>query len=479
MNTQTQVRYRRTTRVAALSGAVLAAAALALPAAADEEFVPGSGDAHGIVARFGPTTGGLSLSSRFGLSLADYRVTFGRGQSQAVDMGAVALSLTSEGCDGNAVIDREQLPPTLVVDSRQDGSEEGRTITYQGTPAESPVVVAAGRQHARATDQPLGHGATEVAPIDIGGVITIAGGRSAATTELADQVREARASVDIPEVSVGGGELLIRGLHWDVVQRTGPDPDADPEVTSSFRIDGVSLAGTDLGGADNPEEAAELLGGLNDALAPSGLRLEPPTLSVIDGVATVSPLRLAIVNSPAGAATVGPVLGGLQVLRQPLFDAIISARCRSAGVILVGDVFLAVPAGSGRLDLDLGGVVATTEGEQFDNPFGAGSPFGAGADDGAGAGSPAGPGSTPAGPMPTVPGPASRQDPAAAPPLGSAATDGAGRGSELATFASSVADGHRSTLAALAALAVLAVGSTAASDRRRALRAARLAGSPA
>jgi hypothetical protein len=96
------------------------------------------------------------------------------------------------------------------------------------------------------------------------------------------------------------------------------------------------------------------------------------------GVVRVSPMTVRIADSRVGRATLGPVLGALQPVRDPLVSELLSLSCDFGGAVTVADVVASIASGSGGISFDVGGVSATTEGTRYDNPFDGplGDPFG-------------------------------------------------------------------------------------------------------
>jgi hypothetical protein len=118
---------------------------------------------------------------------------------------------------------------------------------------------------------------------------------------------------------------------------------------------------------------------LNEALKPTGLAFDAPRVEADAGVVRVSPLTVRISDSPVGRATLGPVLGGLQPVRDPLVEQLLTLSCDFGAALTVADVVTSIASGSGGISFDVGGVLATTEGTRYDNPFDGplGDPFGA------------------------------------------------------------------------------------------------------
>jgi hypothetical protein len=71
-------------------------------------------------------------------------------------------------------------------------------------------------------------------------------------------------------------------------------------------------------------------------------------------------MRIGIVPSTARESALGPVFSGLQPVRESLFDALIEADCSNASMITVLDIVLNSVTGAGSLNMELGGVTASS-----------------------------------------------------------------------------------------------------------------------
>jgi len=468
-------RYRRTRRVAAVATGVVALAALApIGASADEDFILGSGEARAELVRVGPETGGLNWAPSFGQVIADYQNQVGRGQSRTIDLATLGLVLAAESCTGgDPTWPRESQPPTLAVDSRNEGAGDGETIVYQGSSMNGGTL-GLGKQHARATDQPLGHAAVELGVLEYEGFGTLApGGHAEATSQIIDGIRESRAVAVIPEINLGGGQLRLLGLRWEAIHRSGSDNEV-LEAGGSFTFDVIEAGGQRFTmpqeGVDGLDQLTEAINGV---LAPTGLIIEIPGPQVNElGTVTVNPLTITVHESPLGTQVLGPIAEGVQPARQAIFDAMIDFDCRTGNVITALDVVLGVATGIGSLDIELGGVSAFTEGQDFDDLFGGFPGFGNLPSEPGAIAPPAGP---IAQPTPAVKGSVIDRPPAgvATPPSDPQPQDAIalpGQRDPRAVAvvpAASLPDGRAATLVTIGLLAALAVVGTALSDTRR------------
>jgi hypothetical protein len=114
------------------------------------------------------------------------------------------------------------------------------------------------------------------------------------------------------------------------------------------------------------------LAALNTALGPSGITIVAPHLETAGGVARVTPMTVRFADSALGRVVLGPVVGSLQPLRDPVVGGLLAISCDFGTAVTVADVATSILTGSGGISFDFGGVTATTEGEAYDNPLAGG-----------------------------------------------------------------------------------------------------------
>lgn len=344
--------------LAALAAGVLGAAGVAaLPAQADEEFVVGSGRADARIIRVGPSAGKLAIAPTIGLSLADFLGTLGRGEARTADLGALEVALPPEVVG---------LLPTSRTESTEENAEAGETVMVAGTPAGTPVTLGAIEEKTSATKAPRGASQVTVGAIGIPGVLEIGAAKASSTAQVIDKkTREARGVTSIGSLSLGGGAVVLRGLTWEAVQRTGEGAGTDGD----FRVDAVTIAGQNVTVPAGAIPLDAVLPQINAALAPSGLMIDAPTVQKEGDFVRVTPLAIRVVNSQLGQTVVAPILGAIQPARDPVTGAIVENCAECAVAILLADVVAGVVSGGGRLDIELGGVTGYTEGTRYESPF--------------------------------------------------------------------------------------------------------------
>lgn len=363
----------RTLRRAAAAGAATAVlaglAVTAMPVAAEEPFVNGSGRADAKILRMGPSAGRLSLAPTIGLSLADYVGTLGRGESRTADFAAL---------DGSVPEEFKAEMPTVRAESTDEDAGTPRTASFAGTPPESPIKAGGSSQSATATKDPKGSSSYTLGAYGVPGVFEVGSSTAdASAAVVGGKTREAVGVSRVSSIKLGGGVVTLNGLTWEAIQRTG-----EGAVTSAdFRVDSVTFLGGTTGGlVPVPLPPSTVPGGdleallpqINAALKPTGLIVAAPSKSTSGGLARVGPLAVQIADSDIGRSALGPILGAAQPLRDPITGALIEGSDGElSSAVLLADVALGVFSGAGRFDIEFGGASAFTEGQVFESPFGA------------------------------------------------------------------------------------------------------------
>ena len=342
------------------------------PAPADGPFVEGSGDAVANVGRVVARASGLPLTTTFGSALGHYQGTSGRGESAALDLGVLGVMLTTPmGC-GRALLTPDQLPKRTIADSNSGPATASKDFAGNGP-------VGTGREEASARSGALGQAAFTSAALGLGELLAAGEGRSSSTAELVDgKERRATAAVRFGNLEIAGGLVSLRGLRWTAEQRTGPGG-VVLGAGGTFGVDTVVVAGLPLPTA-TPLELAAAFGTVNKVIAPFGLRLEPPrvTKTTGDRDVRVTPLKLVVGDGTAAQPLLGPLMSAAQPAREAVLEAMkgfgSGEKCnagQAAGFAFTFvDIVAAAMQGAGGVDLELGGVLATTEGIDYGDPFG-------------------------------------------------------------------------------------------------------------
>jgi hypothetical protein len=329
-------------------------------ASAEEASVgAGTGRASAKLVKVGPSRGSLALAPSVGLVLSDFLNTQGRGDVRMLDLGIIADFVPPEVT--------QQLP-TLKVASTDEGAEAGRTTTI-GTPAEVPVGASAAELHAAAGPAPFGRSTFALAPLDLG-FVRVSGGRTEAFSGVVDgTVREAIGRVEVGRVDIADGAVVLEGLKWEAVHRSG----SKNEEQGRFTVGSVTVAGQRFAAPDGAEQPlADALAAAAPVLDPLGVQIGLPRARIEGGGVEMTPLRITFADSELGRLA-GPVLEGIQPGREALVDGIRAASEDADIAILLTDVALGLVAGGSSLDVEIGGATAQTAESAARFSFGSGS----------------------------------------------------------------------------------------------------------
>jgi hypothetical protein len=334
--------------------------------------VTGSGDAVANVGRVVARASGLPLATTFGGTLAHYQGITARGEAAALDLGVLGVMLTTPlGC-GRALLTPDQLPKRTVADSHAGAASASKELAGNGP-------VGAGREEASARPGAKGEAAYTSAALGLGELLASGEGRSSGAAELVDgKERRASALVRFGNIDIAGGLVSLRGVRWAAEQRTGAGG-LVLGAGGTFGVDTIVVAGIPLP-TDTPLQLAAAFGAANQVIAPFGLRLEPPqvTKSPADREVRVTPLKVVVGDGTAARPLLGPLMSAAQPAREALLAAMKGAgggdgcNLGTAGgfALTFVDVVAAAMEGAGGIDLELGGVLATTEGVDYGDPFG-------------------------------------------------------------------------------------------------------------
>ena len=378
MDTSWGVQRTRILRATCLVAALALAVPLLLPQSgltpaghadelAPDDFATGFGSARGTGVRVGPSRSGFNFTTDFAISLADFQNTVARGDSRGVSLGTILESVAAAVDE-----DGDSLPENLRIDSRDEDAADGVSREEFGS-SEGPFTGALGSQYVRATEDPFAEVETLMGVLGLDGAIEFEGGTSRATAGIVDAgQREARGQATFERIILGGGAVVLEGLEWNAVHRTGADEAAD----ASFDLGGITIADDGLLPGDASEQGAdgvaEAFGAANEALTELGISLVAPQKVVNEdtGQVAMSPMKISLGPSEGSRAVAGPLSDLLQPIREPLADGLIGANESFGAVFLLFDVGMGAFAGGGELLLEIGGARAVTGAQDFDDPFG-------------------------------------------------------------------------------------------------------------
>jgi len=377
----TTTTYRRTRRTAlgalgALAITFFATGQSAAGAPVQGSFAAGQGSAFADTMKIDPRAGNLSIGIDFGKAAADHQNSAAQAISQAMDLGTIGTSAAAYGCDGSApALPQDQQPQPLIADTRTPN---------QPQQAEQDETFAPGfHKSVNVSTDPSAKAVTTTAPFGIATVVSVGGGTATSTSGVADDVRKATATTDISGITLPGG-VVLRDLHWEAAFGSDGSP------VGTFSIGSASIAGTPTP-TNNPSET---INQVNAALTLFGLHLTAPTARVDEhnNMIFVDSMTLSVVPNPTRDSITGQAIKGIQPVREPLFDALLKAKCTLNTEITVFDIVVGSATGAGSFNMLFGGVQAGS-GEIAANPFKLGF-VGAGTAGGVSSGAPAIPGTS-------------------------------------------------------------------------------------
>ena len=333
-------------------------------------FFPGTSTATASALSLIPSTGGLGYTITLSTSNAEYEQALAKAQSQILNLGVIGTVITTASCGKPAAVPASSLPQPVSLENNADPPSKTLTVagTYNGSGA------GGGIEQASVTQTPSATATTKGGDFNVAGALDMSGLNSAAFAGVVDnQTRSVDSSVDIGQISLLGGIVVLKGLHWEATQQSG----AANTSVATFTMGAAVVAGVTLP-TPTPTQLATVIGIVNTALAPTGFHVDLPVTTILanthDGngaTAKVSSLTIGIDNSALGAEVIGSQLTSAQPLKTAFDNALISANCQLSGDLLpIGDIALATPAGGGGLDVGLGGANVNINDDPPHNAFG-------------------------------------------------------------------------------------------------------------
>ena len=309
--------------------------------------------------------GNANIGFTYGSSIANYRDTTGTADAKALDLGVLSTLFGVEQCDGSpAILNPATFPPSTRTDSTHPTAPTSRIAeAFQpglGTNGPGPL---AGTQDATATKQPSSRATTNSERADLY-LLAVDGGATEARTTLSNGVREAYTLSTARELRVFGGLFTFVEPRWEATARTG----ATTTTTGSFTFERATVLGSPRTPAQAMADLSAFRTGLEQLLAPFGVRLELPALEIDGGRVRVTPMSFKVRDMPWGNKVVAPFLGQVQPWKEALTRQLLDEDCKNESSLLVADVLLGILGGSGSIELDAGGVEAWTADTDFSSP---------------------------------------------------------------------------------------------------------------
>ncbi len=322
--------------IAAVAGLVGTSTAASGQTAVD----PGTGSAFAQGYKIDPRSGRLSFGITYGLSLSGHQNNVAVGEARSVDLGVIGSTLSAEGCDGGEpTFPKEDQPQPLVVRSTDENKSRSET--------ENAV-----SKSAQATDQPFAEAIAVTAASGDPAAIQIGSTTSRTRSGIIDGKRVATAVTEVSDITFAAGAVVLKGLRWEASFQTAPSEAA----SGSFTIDGIMSAGQSIPVGDLASGLTEA----NSVLEPLGFAITAPRVRNESGIVFVDPLRISIVPAEERDGILGPVFNALAPVRKSVFDALIEADCSNGSLITIADIVLGSVTGAGSLNIELGGVTATS-----------------------------------------------------------------------------------------------------------------------
>jgi hypothetical protein len=367
---------------AAASTALLAAGVSTVfgagAAAADNAQTQGSSSAQSMWV--GPHEGSLAIGALFGVALAGNTGNSAKAESQGVDLGAVGEAMETDNCNQPPKA-ASLVPQPLIVESGETGADQGIS---QG-PSKTDYFA---NEYGLANDSPYSEADTTYGgPVaDPTNAVSISGMHAKAWSGVVNGVNEAGASSDISSLSLGGGAVVLNGLHWLSVTPTN----GGGQQTGSFSVGQVLIGGNAIPTTDLSAVATAV----NEVLGQLGMQVNFPVAQVEQGIQFVSPLQIEVVPDTARDSAEAPIVNGAQPTYYQIANGlengfssdsppynnlgtaesnqagqqIAAALCQSDTPITVADVTIASLDGGGYFSTELGGV-NSSDGSLASNPF--------------------------------------------------------------------------------------------------------------
>ncbi len=389
MTTRGTARRRRSlVATLATAGAFAIAAPPSASAQDVPEFVKGAAFASADGVEFVVITGGAQVGITLGRTISTYQDDFASAEARALDLGAFT-SLFGElsRCDDRLpYLPAAALPP-LTADDSALGVRQGDPIEvyFPIVGSATPSNRVAGTQWADATTGPSALART-TNPVQDMFFFRIDNPRTEATSRLDGHTRTAHATMTADRISILGGLIELLDPVWEATATSG-DTEA---LTGGFSFRAATLFGFPREVTQAEGDLVALSRNIGSGLSALGVTLELPTSEIEGDRVRVSPLAFRLSDPPAGPASIRPFLDAAKPFLDILFADFVEADCQNTSVVQVVDVVLQVLKGSGSINIEVGGVEASTDdtyfppaeipdlgaGPSFDGDVSAGATFG-------------------------------------------------------------------------------------------------------
>jgi hypothetical protein len=356
----------------------LLAFALVAPAHADDTFTPGSGAASATTFVFNIPYSGANIGFGVGDASTRYFEQTATASAQSVSPGFLGLAKISHVCGTASAV---PIPDPTTADTKRTGAAETnqKSAPQGGFGASSEFAEATPGSSAKAVSEGLTAGLPGIVRID-GGVAS-----SESRMDAASQTRTVIADVGIGTLTLAGGIVVLKDMHWHVEQSfIGPD-DRSRTATkaAAFSLGGATIKPLGLP-LSFPEgtPVQTVVDAANGVLGAVGLQIVlPEELPNGDQGTYLSPLTIRIGGKTGYGPVLYPLLAGtsdlsvinvFNKLGAVLFDPAdcnqlaglmkaspeLNALYNTVGLLapLVINAFAAAINGGASVDLSVGGV---------------------------------------------------------------------------------------------------------------------------
>lgn len=335
---------------AADGGAVVETPRAAAPAVAQPDAAAttvAAGQAQAVLARLVPYVGLPGVAASVGLTAAQVENGAARATAAAADLGLLGTLVGASAGDSAPA-----LPSPINADSEGTQKVERDPFAAPGAPAvpADPSAPSVGLAHelAEATKDPVAaRGVTTGPALAMPGLLEISGGQSRSESTADKAVSD----VTIGSLSLGGGAVVLNGLHWTAAQ-VGKAP-----ATAAFDLGGMVVNGQAMP-LSGPAEMADAVTKANEALAPAGLALSVPGRTADASGGTVAPMVIQVRNPETLVGPSAQANEAVKPVLNELAKAIIAANPDAAAAQIVLNAATGAAGGRSGGRLELGGVSA-------------------------------------------------------------------------------------------------------------------------
>jgi hypothetical protein len=338
-----------------------------------------AGLARAQLARVVPYVGIPSVGAGVGVAQAEVSGGTARATAGVADFGMMSMILGA--VTGKSPIPLPELPGPITADDRDNPDVERNplappsstplpasqsTVTTSTTTlaallpmtpaapapaAPAPAAPTPAWEEAHASKQPEAWARVRGPELGVPGVLTFTAGESWAAADGG----VSSSTVTLGRLGLGGmggaPEVVLSNLVWKARQEMGKPG------TASFAIGSVMVGGQAL---PIPADAApaDVMKTVNEALTPSGLRLEVPVSAGDAAGSSVSALVIQVRNPEPVANLVGQATAPAVPVLNQMLDALLAAAPDASASRLVVNALLATGTTRGGGRLELGGASA-------------------------------------------------------------------------------------------------------------------------